>query len=344
MPDRFASDLRSDGDHRAHAIVELEHLSRRFGRTTALDEVSLKIYPSRVYGLVGANGQGKTTLIKHILGLLKAQHGSVSVWGFDPVKHPVEVLSRIGYLSEERDLPVWMRVDELLRYTGAFYPHWDAEYAAQLVRTFGLDPKRKVKHLSKGMKAQVGLIAAVSHRPELLLLDEPSTGLDAVVRQDILNTIVRTVADEGRTVIFSSHLLDEVEQMSDSIIMIDQGRLVLEGDLDTIKAQHDRLVVRLSDTKQSLPILPGVLSAEQHGAHWTVVNHRAAEGQAKDQAPTDAMFSAAGAEIVDRRGATLQEIFVARAGRERMRPDAERVPPPDEAAGRSTREGWGQAS
>jgi ABC-2 type transport system ATP-binding protein len=217
------------------SVVDVSGLSRSFRDTKALDDLSLSAEEGLVYGLVGANGAGKTTLIKHLLGLLKAERGSVRVFGRDPVRHPVEVLGRIGYLSEERDLPEWMRIHELLRYTRAFHPRWDEVYAKELLDTFGLDANKKVKDLSKGMRAQAGLIAAVAHRPELLLLDEPSTGLDAIVRKDILNAVIRMVADEGRTVIFSSHLLDEVEQMSDYVFMMDQGRLVLEGPLDHVK-------------------------------------------------------------------------------------------------------------
>jgi len=110
-------------------VVEIENLSRRFGATVALDSVDLEVSRGGVYGLVGANGAGKTTLIKHVLGLLKAKTGSVRVFGEDPVKEPVSVLGRIGYLSEERDLPDWMRIDELMRYTRAFYPKWDQQYA-----------------------------------------------------------------------------------------------------------------------------------------------------------------------------------------------------------------------
>jgi ABC-2 type transport system ATP-binding protein len=225
------------------SVVEVHELTRRFGNTTALDGVSLRVERGLVYGLVGVNGSGKTTLIKHLLGLLRAKQGSVRVFGLDPVKHPVEVLQRIGYLSEERDLPEWMRIDELLCYTAAFHPRWDQAYADELLQTFGLDGAKKVKHLSKGMRAQAGLIAAVAHRPDLLLLDEPSTGLDPVVRRDILNAIIRTVADDGRTAIFSSHLLDEVEQMSDYVFMINQGQLVLQGRLDEIKQQHSQKAI-----------------------------------------------------------------------------------------------------
>ena len=205
-------------------VVELDGVSRRFGKTVALDGLSLRVPRGCVYGLVGVNGAGKTTLIKHILGLLKGRSGSVRVFGLDPVRNPVAVLRRIGYLSEERDLPEWMRIDELMRYTAAYHPNWDQAHAEELLRTFGLDASKKVKNLSKGMRAQAGLVAAVAHRPDLLVLDEPSTGLDAVIRRDILKAIIRTVADDGRTAIFSSHLLDEVEQMSDFISMVHEGR------------------------------------------------------------------------------------------------------------------------
>jgi ABC-2 type transport system ATP-binding protein len=205
-------------------VVELDGVSRRFGKTVALDGLSLRVPRGCVYGLVGVNGAGKTTLIKHILGLLKVRSGSVRVFGLDPVRNPVAVLRRIGYLSEERDLPEWMRIDELMRYTAAYHPNWDQAHAEELLRTFGLDASKKVKNLSKGMRAQAGLVAAVAHRPDLLVLDEPSTGLDAVIRRDILKAIIRTVADDGRTAIFSSHLLDEVEQMSDFISMVHEGR------------------------------------------------------------------------------------------------------------------------
>ena len=221
-------------------VIEVTHVSRRFGSTLALDDVRLETPRACVHGLVGVNGAGKTTLIKHILGLLKAKTGTVRVFGMDPVRHPVNVLRRIGYLSEERDLPEWMRVRELMWYTQAYHPNWDPAYADELLKTFGLDPSKKVKDLSKGMRAQVGLIAAVAHRPDLLLLDEPSSGLDAVARRDILNAIVRTVADDERTVLFSSHLLEEVEQLSDYVTMVHEGRVVLEGTLDEFCWQHRR--------------------------------------------------------------------------------------------------------
>lgn len=302
----------------ADNVVDICDLSRQFGKTLALDRITLSVRPGLVCGLVGSNGAGKSTLIGHVLGLMKAQRGTVRVFGMDPVKHPVEVLGQIGYLSEERDLPDWMRVDELLNYSSAFYPSWDHNYARQLLRTFDLDPKKKVKTLSKGMRAQAGLIVAVAHRPRLLLLDEPSTGLDAVVRKDILNEIIRTVTDEGRTVMFSSHLLDEVEQMSDHVFMIDHGRLVLQGTVDEIKQRH--AVVQLqcgsNATRARIDAVVSstqVLSAQQHGSQWRLVCEVDAEPE-----KTRMLLEAEGLEVSHVRIASLQDVFVARAGRDRQ--------------------------
>jgi ABC-2 type transport system ATP-binding protein len=219
-------------------VIHVSQLTRRFGGKTALSSVSLSMPRGAVYGLVGANGAGKTTLIKHILGLLRAESGSVRVFGLDPVADPVGVLSRIGYLSEENDLPGWMRVDELIRYSRAFYPAWDDDYAEELRRAFALDRTATIKNLAKGQKARVGLLIALAHRPELLVLDEPSSGLDPIVRRDILGAVMRTIADEGRTVLFSSHLLEEVEQVADHVTMISTGKIVLSARLDDIKESH----------------------------------------------------------------------------------------------------------
>jgi ABC-2 type transport system ATP-binding protein len=219
-------------------VIEITNLTRRFGARTALDGVSLSFARGGVYGLVGANGAGKTTLIKHILGLLRAEGGQVRVFGLDPVADPVGVLSRAGYLSEEPDLPGWMRIDELLNYSRAFYPAWDDRYAEELRAKFALEPGAKLKTLSKGQKARAGLLIALAFRPELLVLDEPSSGLDPIVRRDILGAVLRTIADEGRTVLFSSHLLDEVEQVADHVTMIKDGRILESAPLPELKRAH----------------------------------------------------------------------------------------------------------
>jgi ABC-2 type transport system ATP-binding protein len=222
----------------SESVIEITELTRRFDSRTALDSVSLSMPRGAVYGLVGANGAGKTTLIKHILGLLRAQTGSVRVFGLDPVADPVGVLSRIGYLSEENDLPGWMTVDELVRYSRAFRPTWDDAYAEELRQAFALDPAARIRNMSKGQKARAGLLVALAYRPDLLVLDEPSSGLDPIVRRDILGAIIRTIAHDGRTVLFSSHLLEEVEQVADHVTMINKGRIVLSAPLEDIRETH----------------------------------------------------------------------------------------------------------
>jgi ABC-2 type transport system ATP-binding protein len=288
-------------------VIAVTGVTRRFGAKTALDDVTLTVPHGVVYGLVGANGAGKTTLIKHILGLLWADSGSVRAFGLDPVADPVGVLSRIGYLSEENDLPGWMRVDELIRYTRAFYPGWDDAYAEELRQAFALDPAARVKHLSKGQRARAGLLIALAYRPELLVLDEPSSGLDPIVRRDILGAVIRTIADEGRTVLFSSHLLEEVERVADHVTMIDQGKVALSAPLDDIKGSHRCLTLRFAESQPQPPVHAGVLAWEGSGQEWTAVY---GGGQAELQEAA----SQWGARIVAERVPSLDEIFVARVG------------------------------
>ena len=289
------------------SIISVSELTRRFGAKTALASVSLSLPRGAVYGLVGANGAGKTTLIRHLLGLLRAESGSVRVFGLDPVADPVAVLSRIGYLSEENDLPGWMRVDELIRYSRAFYPAWDDAYTEELRQAFALDPAAKVKHLSKGQKARAGLLIALAYRPELLVLDEPSSGLDPIVRRDILGAVIRTIANEGRTVLFSSHLLEEVEQVADHVTMIHRGTIVLSAPLDVIKEAHRCVTVRFEESRGEPPVAASVLRWDGKGQEWTAVYRGASDEM-------HSTFAGCGASIITERLPSLDEIFVAYVG------------------------------
>jgi len=286
--------------------VEIHGLSRKFKDKLALVDVSLLIPRGRVFGLAGENGAGKTTLIKHMLGLLKAERGTVRVFGLDPATSPAAVLKRVGFLSENRDLPGWMRVDELLRYTGAFYPTWDATLAEQLRLRFCLDPAARVKTLSRGENAKAGLLLALAFRPDLLLLDEPSSGLDPLVRRDILEAIIRTVAEEGRTVVFSTHLLDEVERVADEIAMMFHGRIVLSGPLDKVKEEHHRVVLQFEKALPSRPEVPGALSVKGSGKEWTLICNGGRERTIEAAARM-------GGRVVLEETPSLDEIFIARA-------------------------------
>jgi ABC-2 type transport system ATP-binding protein len=299
-------ELPSPDSSAAETVVAIAHLSRRFGTRTALQDVSMAVTRGSVFGLVGENGAGKSTLLKHLLGLWRAETGTVRVFGTDPVSDPVSVLARIGYLSEQPDLPEWMRVAELLRYTRAFYPGWDATYAEDLRRRFDLDPEARIRTLSKGQHARLGLIAAEAHRPDLLILDEPSSGLDPVVRRDILEAIIRTVTDEGRTVIFSSHLLDEVERVSDHLAMLHHGSLRFCAPLDVIKRRHRRISLLFERPQTTRPVVPGAMHVDGAGREWTVICDTARIHAA-------AMAQSIGATLVADGAASLDEIFIAHA-------------------------------
>jgi ABC-2 type transport system ATP-binding protein len=287
-------------------IIRIHNLSRRYGKTLALDGIDFEAGRGKVYGLVGANGAGKTTFIKHILGLLRAQQGQVSVFGLDPVKQTREVLKGVGYLSENRDLPDWMSIQELMRYTSAFHANWDQGFCDELLNRFELDPAQKIGQLSRGMRAQTGLVAAVAHRPQLLVLDEPSSGLDVVVRNDILNAVVRTISDQGSTVLFSSHLLDEVERMSDHVTMIQKGQILLDGDLEALCDAHRLCEFKFTTALQKPPALPVVL-LEGENRSW-----RALHKQSDAQFAAD--IEAIDGQVLQTRRASLEEIFLAYAG------------------------------
>jgi ABC-type multidrug transport system ATPase subunit len=287
-------------------VVAVSHLSRHFGAKAALQDVSMAVNRGCVFGLVGENGAGKSTLIKHLLGLWRAETGTVEVFGKDPVADPVSVLGRIGYLSEQPDLPGWMRVADLLRYTQAFYPRWDASYAGQLREQFGLDAAARIRTLSKGQHARLGLIAAEAHRPDLLILDEPSSGLDPIVRRDILEAIIRTVTDQGRTVIFSSHLLDEVERVSDYLAMLHRGTLRFCAPLDDIRTRHRRVVLHFERAQPKPPVVSGAIGVDGEGKDWTIICDA-------DRIHAAAMAQHLGATLVEDSAASLDEIFVAHA-------------------------------
>lgn len=287
------------------SVVQIQNLRRHFGKKCALNGVDLEIPSGCVFGLVGENGAGKTTMLKHILGLYRPQEGSVDVFGYSPADNPVEVLSEIGYLSEDRSQPAWMTIEQIIGYTSAFYPKWDHAFASELREMFELSPSQKISSLSRGQRARIGLLLALAYRPKLLVLDEPSSGLDAVVRQDILSAIIRTVADDGRTVLFSSHLLDEVQRVSDRFAMIDDGRVILVGEMNDVLGSYTKLVVRFDEPKTSLTEYDAV-AVNGGGKEWSVICNGNRDSLTEQ-------LVAAGGEIVEKRGVSLEEVFVAKA-------------------------------
>lgn len=295
-------------NHSNPSIVEIQHLSRSFGSKEALQDVSISVAPGQVFGLVGENGAGKTTLIRHILGLLAPETGTVSVMGDSPVDCPENVLANIGYVSEDRDLPDWMSIGQLLNFSKAFYPNWDMAYQFQLIDSFTLDINAKIKSLSRGERARVCLVNALSHRPPLLLLDEPSSGLDPLVRQDVLSAVIQSVADEGRTVIFSSHLLEEVQRVADQICMIDHGKKILDEPIDELFERHSAATIHFQSPHTTLPPIDGVIDSSGGEAEWQVT-------AAIDYPTLEKEIARIGGQIVESHQPSLTEIFVANSRR-----------------------------
>ncbi len=251
--------------------VEVSGLERHFQGKPALQAIDLSIPKGTIQGLVGLNGAGKTTLIRHLIGALKPECGQVSVLGKDPIKDPEGVLKQVGYMTEEDSLPKWMRVGEMINFCRAIYPTWDQRYATELMDMFSLSVGTKLNGLSKGQRARVGLLTAIAHRPLLLILDEPSSGLDPLARSDILEAIIRTISDEGRTVLFSSHLLDEVDRVCDQISLLHDGTILDTLKLQERESQYCELIYKMPDAWVAPPDNESYFGWRRIGEEWSVV-------------------------------------------------------------------------
>ncbi len=217
-----------------HAL-SVEALSKRFGHRLAVDNLTFHVPAGSVCAFLGRNGSGKSTTLRMIMNLLDPSAGAVTLLGLDSRRDHTALMSRIGYVSESPVLYDWMKVRQLVRFTAQFYPHWNQPRVDELLDRFAVDREQKIRHLSRGTQAQVALALALGGDPELLILDEPATGLDVLVRRDFLQTIIQLIQQEGRTVLFSSHLLHEVERVADHVVIIDRGRLVQAGSIEELK-------------------------------------------------------------------------------------------------------------
>jgi ABC-2 type transport system ATP-binding protein len=221
--------------------IEVSNLVRRYGRTDAVNGLSLRVEPGRCYGFFGRNGAGKTTTIKCLLNLLRPTAGTVKVFGLDPQRDEVAVKSRIAYVPDNPAFYPWMTVAETLAYFASFRQRWNRDTEQQLLSQFRLDLKQKASHLSKGQKTQLALITAICPEPELLVLDEPTSGLDPIVRREFIQTVIGAYQDGDpgrRTVFVSTHLISEFEGLIDQFTIIDGGRNVLTLEADAARGKY----------------------------------------------------------------------------------------------------------
>ena len=222
--------------------IEMRGVNKSFRRTQVLSGTSLRVERGKTFALLGRNAAGKTTAIRLLLGLLNRDAGEIRVLGYDPATQPLEVRSRVGYLAEDQQMYGWMRVDEIVRFVAPFYATWDHDLALKYVREFELPLAAKIKHLSKGQNVRLGLILALAHRPEVVILDDPVLGLDPVMRRQFNRDLITHLQGEGRTVFYSSHLLYEVEPVADEVAILEQGRLVRQADTDTLRRDVKQFV------------------------------------------------------------------------------------------------------
>ena len=225
-----------------HAI-EIERLQYRAGKAFAIQDLTLHVPSGSIYGFLGPNGSGKTTTIRLILGLLRALSGRITVLGDRMPEDCPRILERVGYVPEQPHLDPTLTVAELIRFQSAFYRRWDAQRAALLTEEFRLDEERLFGRLSKGQKAKLMILLALAQRGDLLVLDEPTDGLDPVVRRDILAALITYVSESGATIFISSHLVHELERVCDWVAVMDEGRLVTELPLEKMKNGTKRLVI-----------------------------------------------------------------------------------------------------
>src|ERR1700679_318761 len=222
--------------------IETRDLVMRYGSVGAVDGLSLSVPRGAVYALVGRNGSGKTTTIRMLLDLSLPDAGTARVLGMDCHAERVKVLERVGYVSDRPLLGGWTG-EQLVRFNRGFYPRWSDELAARYVRVFDIPMKQKFRNLSRGNQTKMWLLLALSQQPEVLILDEPTAGLDPVVTDQLLRVLVEDVAAEGRTVFMSSHHLSEVERIADWVGMIDKGKLLLEAPMEELRAKFRRIQV-----------------------------------------------------------------------------------------------------
>lgn len=226
-----------------NAAVETRELCKRFRKTPVLDRLNLSVPEGSVYGLVGPNGAGKTTTLKILMNLLEPSAGVATVFGRDSRRLTAPDFERLGYISENQKLPDWMTVDYFLGYLKPFYPAWDDTRCAELLRQFDLPRDRKLKHLSRGMWMKTAIASSLAYRPKLIVLDEPFTGLDALVRDELIEGLLASA--DGATILISSHDLAEIESFASHIGYLDGGRLRFSEEMASLTARFREVLVTL---------------------------------------------------------------------------------------------------
>lgn len=286
--------------------IAISNLVRRYGRTEAVDGLTLRVQPGRCYGFFGRNGAGKTTTIKCLLNLLRPTSGEVRVFGLDPARDEVAVKSRLAYVPDHVAFYPWMTVRNTLNYFASFRSRWNSDTEASLLRRFHLDERQKTSHLSKGQRTQLALIAAVCPEPELLVLDEPTSGLDPIVRREFIQTVIGAYQDGDpgrRTVFVSTHLISEFEGLIDEFTIIERGHAVLTLGADAARERFQKVHARFSTAPVRVE-LPGARVLRAQGREMEIMIDDGTAPAVIDRLRVHAL------ESIETEALTLEEIFV----------------------------------
>lgn len=288
--------------------VRCEELTKRFRGVVAVDGLNLTVPEGAVYALVGVNGAGKTTAIKTLMNILRPSSGRAEVLGTNSRRISPRELQRIGYVSENQETPEWMTVKYFLKYLKPFYPQWDDALAEELVREFDLPVDRRLRHLSRGMKMKAALASSLAYRPKLIMLDEPFSGLDPLVRDEFIRSLLERAADA--TVLISSHDLAEIESFASHIGYVDRGRLEFSEELSGLAARFREIEVTL-DAPPVLPAAwpPGWIRPESSAAVVRFIDSRFDRERSLEE--VQKLFP--GARNVSVTAMPLREIFIALA-------------------------------
>jgi ABC-2 type transport system ATP-binding protein len=291
------------------AAIATSHLSCGYGRMAAVHDLTFAVERGSIFALLGPNGAGKTTTIRTLMNILRPVSGRAAVLGVDSERLSASELASIGYVSENQKLPAWMTVDELLAYCRPFYDSWDESLCHKLLADFDLPRNAKISRLSRGMRVKAALVSSLAYRPRLLVLDEPFSGLDPVVRDDLVHGVLELAGQEQWTVFLSSHDLDEVERLVDTVGFLDAGRLVLCERFGDLHARFRRIEVTTDSADRTLTpdaSQPGWIGMQHAGRIVRFFDTQYVAGETERRAQ-EAFLSTR----VETFPMTLREIFVA---------------------------------
>ncbi len=240
--------------------IDIQGVHKAFRRNQVLRGMNLQVERGKTFAFLGRNGAGKTTTIQLLLGLLNRDEGAIRVLGHDPEQQPLEVRSNVGYLAEDQTMYGWMKCSDILRFLAPFYPTWDHDLALTYAKEFEVPLQTKIKHLSKGQNVRLGLVLALAHRPELVILDDPALGLDPIMRKQFNRDLITHLQGEGRTIFYSSHLLYEVEPVADEVAILKDGQIVRQAETEQLRADVKQIVLN----RQSAALIYEQLSVLDH--------------------------------------------------------------------------------